>query len=242
MHLSHLVADDPDLTLTRAGARGLTASVRVPVQSWGMSRHEFRVGLQTLAAGSVRRRTAVERASRVIAEAQGDYKGLRLPGRAAVRHAWHPRLDVVLLEDELRIAGNGLLARFAVADMVLVSYGTSPRGALRVDLLDGEHVCVSLRDQGQFMERLRHRLWEYEKSFLGDASDIDWVLDVSPAMLAEAEAAMDAAEARLQASGRSLAQDRIAQDLVTRSTELRRRARVDAFRRRRLRMRSRVGA
>ena len=72
------------------------------------------------------------------------------------------------------------------------------------------------------MERLRHQIWEYEKSLMGDASEMDWALDVSPALLAEAEAAMDAADARLRASGRSLQQDRVAQEMVTRSVDLRR--------------------
>ena len=86
------------------------------------------------------------------------------------------------------------------------------------------------------MERLRHQIWEYEKSLAGDSSDMDWALDVSPSLLAEAEAAMDAADARLRASGRSLQQDRVAQEMVTRSVDLRRAARVDAIRRRRRRM------
>jgi len=180
--------------------------------------------------------------ARVVARAQGEYRGLHLPGPIAAHHPWHPHLDVVLLEDDLRIAGSGLLARFPVSEMVLASYCSDPRGALRIDLLEGGHVCIRLRDQGQLMECLRHQIWEYEKSLVGDASDIDWALDVSPAQLAEAEVAMDAADARLRASGSSLPEDRVARDLVTRSIELRREARVDALRRRRQRMRSRTDA
>jgi len=179
---------------------------------------------------------------RVVARAQGDYRGLHLPGPVAAHHAWHSHLDVVLLEDELRIERSGQLVRFPMSEMVLASYCTDPRGAVRVDLLDGGHVCIRLRDQGQLMECLRHQIWEYEKSLVGDVSDIDWALDVSPAQLAEAEVAMDAADARLRATGTSLPEDRVAQDLVTRSIELRREARVDALRRRRQRMRSRTDA
>jgi hypothetical protein len=180
--------------------------------------------------------------ARVVVRAQGEYRGLHLPGPIAAYHPWHPRLDVVLLEDELRIAGSGLLARFPVSEMVLASYCSDPRGALRIDLLEGGHVCIRLRDQGQLMECLRHQIWEYEKSLVDDASDIDWGLDVSPAQLAEAEVAMDAADARLRASGSSLPEDRVARDLVIRSIELRREARVDALRRRRRRMMSRTDA
>jgi len=186
--------------------------------------------------------TSTRADARVVARAQGDYRGLHLPEPVPAHHGWHSRLDVVLLEDELRIEGSGVQVRFPTSEMVLASYCSDPRGALRVDLLDGGHVCIRLRDQGQLMECLRHQIWEYEKSLVGDLSDMDWALDVSPAQLAEAEVAMDAADARMRASGSSLPEDRVAQDLVTRSIELRREARVDALRRRRQRMRSRTDA
>ena len=228
--------------MTRTSARGLAASAKVPVQSWGLPRRSLRLSLPAVLSGSVRKRVAVGRDVRVVAESQGEYKGLHLPGHVTVRHSWHPRLDVVLLEDELRIAGNGVLATFPLSEMVLASYCVNPRGALRVDLLADDHVTVRLCDQGQLMERLRHQIWEYEKSLMGDTSETDWALDVSPALLAEAEAAMDAADARLRDSGRSLQQDRVAQELVTRSVDLRREARVDAIRRRRTRMLNRTDA
>ncbi|HEX7442768.1 MAG TPA: hypothetical protein VF320_02715, partial [Acidimicrobiales bacterium] len=113
--------------------------------------------------------TSARADTRVVARAQGDYRGLHLPGHVAAHHSWHPRLDVVLREDELRITGSGLEVRFPMSEMVLVSYCSDPRGALRVDLLDGGHVCIRLRDQGQLMECLRHQIWEYEKSPVGDA-------------------------------------------------------------------------
>jgi hypothetical protein len=185
---------------------------------------------------------AVGGEARVVAVAPGEYRGLHLPGKLTVRHSWHAHLDVVLLEDELRIVGAGLLVALPLSEMVLVSYCTSPRGAVRIDLLTDDHVTVHLGDQGQFVDRLRHQIWEYEKALMADASDMDWGLDVSPALLAEAEAAMDAADVRLRDGGRSLHQDRVAQELVTRSAGLRREARVDAIRRRRRRMRSRAEA
>ena len=177
--------------------------------------------------------------ARVVADAPADYRGLELPGFRAARHPWHSRLEVVLLEDELRIAGSGLLARFPMSAMVLASYCSDQSGALRIDLLDGTHLCVRLRDQGQLMVCLRHQIWEYEQSLVGDASDVDWALIVSPATVAEAEVAMDAADARLQASGSTLAEDPVARHLVTRSIELHHEARVDALRLRRKRMLSR---
>ena len=126
VHFARLVADDPGLTITRTSARGLAASAKVPVQSWGIPRRAVRIALPAVAPGSVRTRVAIGRDVLVVAAAQGEYKGLHLPGQVAMRHSWHPRLDVVLLEDELRIAGNGLLATFPLSEMVLASYCTSP--------------------------------------------------------------------------------------------------------------------
>jgi DNA polymerase IIIc chi subunit len=148
----------------------------------------------------------------------------------------------VLTEDELRISGGGVDARFPVADLVVASYVASPPGALRIDLVDGDHIRVLVRDEAQFMERLRRQIWEFEKSLLPHGSDVDGALDVSPTLLAEAEACMDAADARLRATGRTLEQDRVARQLVARSSVLWRRARADAVRRRRVRLRARVVA
>jgi len=49
---------------------------------------------------------------------------------------------------------------------------------------------------------------------------------------------MDVPDARLRATGGSLQQNRVVQEMVTRSLELRREARLDGIRRRRLRMRN----
>jgi hypothetical protein len=118
--------------------------------------------------------------------------------------------------------------------MVLASFATSPQGALRVDFLDGGPLCVTLDDNGTVLETLRREIWEYEKRLLLDGTELDWALDVSPSQLAEAEALLTSALAPTADGGGIGRAER--QDMMRRSAELRRGARVDALRRRRLRM------
>ena len=119
--------------------------------------------------------------------------------------------------------------------MVLVSYSQSPRDAFRIDLLDGDHLRLVVRDEGQFMEQLRRQIWEYDKALDADGADDEWALDVSPVLLDEAEMAMDA-DVRLRETGRSPHQDAVARDLVALSAEQQHEARVETVRRRRLRL------
>ena len=92
---------------------------------------------------------------------------------------------------------------------MLASYGSSPRGAVRVDFLEGEPLIVRLEDDGTVLEALRQEIWECEKQFLLDRSDLDWALDVSPAQLAEADALLIIAMAEPGPSvGRRLSRSR----------------------------------
>ena len=104
----------------------------------------------------------------------------------------------------------------------------------RVDFLDGGPLCVTLDDNGTVLETLRREIWEYEKRLLLDGTELDWALDVSPSQLAEAEALLTSALAPTADGGGIGRAER--QDMMRRSAELRRGARVDALRRRRLRM------
>ena len=117
-----------------------------------------------------------------------------------------------------------------------MSYGSSPRGAVRIDFLDGEPLSVKLDDDGSVLEALRHQIWECEKQFLLDGGDLDWTLDVSPVELAEADALLiTAMDGPGPAVGRRLSRNE-REDLLRRSETLRRDARVDALRRRRRRL------
>jgi hypothetical protein len=172
----------------------------------------------------------------ILAAAQGHYRGLRLPGSAWSRSRWHPRLDVLVTAGQLWVTGNGETRRYAVADMVLASFATSPQGAMRVDFLDGGSLWITLDDNGTVLETLRHEIWEYEKGLLFDRTDLDWALDVSPAQLAESEALLTAAlDVPGDHAGPGFSRLK-RQDMMRRSAGLRRAARVDALRRRRRRM------
>jgi hypothetical protein len=176
-----------------------------------------------------------------MASAQGQVRGLRVPGPAWSGTRRHSRIDVVVAPGGLWVSGTGEVRRYAVADMVLASFADSPPGTVRVDFLDGTPLCVTLDDDGTVLEALRHEIWEFEKRLLldraaCDGTELDWALDVSPARLAESEAlltsALDCPDDPLGTGPAGSAR----RDLIRRSAELRRDARVDALRRRRRRM------
>jgi len=183
-----------------------------------------------------RRKAGVPVDRSVLAAAQGHYRGLRLPGPPLEAARWHPRLDVLVTAGELWVTGNGETRCYPVAAMVLASFATSPQGAVRVDFLDGPPLCVTLDDNGAVLDALRHEIWEYEKGLSFDGTELDWALDVSPVQLAESESLLTAAlEPPGEQDGRGLTRlER--QEMMRRSAELRRDARVDALRRRRRRM------
>ena len=187
--------------------------------------------------GRLGRRPVVVPTGRIVlAAARAHDRGLRRPGPAWSRTRWHSRLDVLVTPGELWVTGNGGTRCYRVTDMVLASFATSPPGGMRIDFLDGEPLCVTLDDNGAVLDILRHEIWEYEKHLLPDGTDLDWALDVSPAQLAESEALLTAA---LDLPGGSVgpgASRLERQEMVRRSAELRRAARVDALRRRRRRM------
>jgi len=145
-----------------------------------------------------------------------------------------------------RVCGTGEARRYAVADMVLASFATSPPGTVRVDFLDGGPLCITLDDAGTVVEALRHEIWEYEKGLLLDGpgpddTELDWALDVSPARLAEAEALLTSAlELTDEPVGPGPAH-LVRRDMIRRAAEVRRGARIDALRRRRRRMLARAG-
>ena len=173
---------------------------------------------------------------RILASANGDYRSLRLPGASWPRVRWRPRVAVTVTRGDLWVVGNHETLRYPVDDMVLASYGTDPRGAVRVDFLEGEPLIVRLDDDGSVLEALRHQIWECEKQVLLDGSGLDWALDVSPVQLAQADALFTMAMTGTGGPvGRRLGRAE-REALLQRSEILRREARVAALRRRRRRM------
>jgi len=123
----------------------------------------------------VRRRTGLPRDACVLAAARGSYQGLLLPGQVSAGTRWYPRLDVVLLSGELRVAGTGGLWRYRVADMLLASTDDAT-GSLRIDFLDGEPLVVRVGDPGPLVAGLRRQIEQYERSLRDDGHLTVWLV------------------------------------------------------------------
>ena len=94
------------------------------------------------------------------------------------------------------MTGNGETRRYPVEDMVMASFATNSQGALRVDFLDGDLLCVKLDDIDIVLDSLRSQLWEYEKALLVTGHDAGDELDVLSDRLAQADALLQEATAR----------------------------------------------
>jgi hypothetical protein len=123
----------------------------------------------------VRRRTGLPRDACVLVAARGRYEGLLLPGTVSAGTRWHARLDVVLLPGELRVAGNGGLWRYPVADMVLATSDPAT-GAVRVDFLEGEPLVVRVRDGGALLAGLGDQIEQYERALRSDGHLTMWLV------------------------------------------------------------------
>ena len=190
---------------------------------------------------SGRRRASVPTARGVLASAHGQVRGLRVPGPAWSARRRRARIEVAVAPGALWVSGTGGVRRFTVAEMVLASFAAGPPGTVRVDFLDGSPLCMTLDDDGTVLEAMRHEIWEFEKGLLlvratCDGTQLDWALDVSPARLAEAEALLTTALDCPDDPVGTGPDGWVRADLIRRSDELRRDARVDALRRRRRRM------
>ena len=112
----------------------------------------------------VRRRTGLSPGARVLAAARAGHTGLCLPGPVSTGTRWRRRLDVVLLPGELRVAGGGGIWRYAVDEMVLAVPDPVIRGALRVDLLEGDPLVVPVRRGAGLLVALRRQIADAEWS------------------------------------------------------------------------------
>jgi hypothetical protein len=169
-----MIAGDPDFVVTRSSARVLAATMRAPVQTFDWGDWRWSGSTAVVAGATLRRRTQIDRSVPLEWHCRGHYRALHIPGKAIRRHVWHPRLDVVLLSDALVVAGNGVLARFPIRDIVLVSFVRHSLGAVRIDLVDGDYLKIMIEAPGELVERLRAKIWDYEKAFLAS----DWSLDM----------------------------------------------------------------
>ena len=153
-----------------------------------------------IGAALVRRRASLPRDAAIVAMAGGDYRGLSLPGPIAGLQRWRAGLDVVLLPEELRIAGNGGIWRYPVASMLCASGPETGPGQIRVDFVDGASMCIRLDDDGTLLSRLRRQIREYDAALRmgGAGAEAVRALPSTPD-LAESEVALDTAVQLLNA-------------------------------------------
>lgn len=232
-HLFHLGASQVGLL---GSPTKLSAAMLAPTRSPDLAADPAGILPPVLGGSSLRRRIDLPPTTPVLASAQGEYRGLRLPGERTARHRWHARLDVVLAPGTLLISGNGRIARFAVSEMVAVSRCDSPVGAIRVDLLDGDHLRVTIRDGGTFLDVLRHEIWLFDTELSGTAPGTEWGFGAVPELLTEADALIQDIDARPLAAQDDAIRNRDALDLIRKSDELREDAHLEALRERRRRL------
>jgi len=232
-HLFHLGASQASLL---GSPTKLSAAMLAPTRGPDLTADSAGVLPPVFGAPSLRKRIELPPNTPVLASAQGDYRGLHLPGTRTTRHRWHARLDVVLTPGMLLISGNGRIARFAISEMIAVSRCASPVGAVRIDLLDGDHVRVTIRDGGTFLDVLRHEIWLFDTELSGTAPDAGWGFGAAPDLLSEADALIQDIDARPLVAHDDAARNRDALHLIRRSDELREDARLEALRERRLRL------
>jgi hypothetical protein len=166
VHVTHLIAGDPDFVVARAGVHSIVGSARLQAVTFSAPGSHWRGVVPPTIVGSLRSRARIERSTPVMWHCQGEYRALHIPGRAMRRHRWHFRLDVALEPDCLVIAGNGQVARIPVAEMVLVTYERTVPNAVRIDLVVDDFVRVVVPNAGELVEGLRSMIWDFEKQFL----------------------------------------------------------------------------
>lgn len=170
---------------------------------------------------------------RIICRSPGNYLGLRLPGQPVRTYKAVAKLTAIATADSLWIQASGGIWHYPIASMVQAAYRSSPKGLICVDFLNGDPLFVMLRDDGKILDVLRRAIWEHEKSLLGESSDREWNLDLSPALLAEAEEAINSA-IQLRVKPDCTYRDRYeAARLMNEADDLRWSARIEALRRRR---------
>lgn len=185
MHLARLLADDPDLVVTRSGVRAVATSAKLPTVTFDRPR-QWRYTSPAMLAASLRRRAGISRATRVGWSCQGEYRALHVPGRSMRRHAWHWQLEVALVPGFLVVSGNGTVARFPTSEMILASYDARVADAVRVDLVDGDFVRIKVRQPGELVVRLRSMIWDYDKQFLDQPAGSELLANAEVVTMAEA--------------------------------------------------------
>lgn len=104
-------------------------------------------------ATTVRRRLAIPSDVPLLAWAQGDYRGMQVPGRPMLPIRYWPPV-LALSPEWLWVSRAGAVRRFALDDVVIASVATRPRGALRLDFMEGGPLVVLIHDDARFRTQL----------------------------------------------------------------------------------------
>lgn len=177
----------------------------------------------------VKRHLGIPRDVELRAWALADYRGMRIPG---------PPLDGVsysapyvgIADGRLWLTKAGARRQFAIEDMVMVSVEPRPKGAVRVDFMEGESLVVLVVDDGRFAETLRAGLAAYDRQLQMDAETALGLPDRSPELVARAEVARRRSDELTRMAGSDRFVKMVAEGLIDEERELLHEAQVHALR------------
>ncbi len=177
----------------------------------------------------VKRHLGVPRDMELRAWALADYRGMRIPGPPLAGVSYSAPY-VGLADRRLWLTKAGARRQFAIADMVMVSAEARPKGAMRVDFLDGEPLVVLVADDGRFVEEMRAELAAYDRQLQMDAESALGLPDRSPELVARAEVARRRSDELTRMAGTDRFVKRVAEGLIDEERELLHEAQVHALR------------
>ncbi|MGA2837861.1 MAG: hypothetical protein ABSF84_14805 [Acidimicrobiales bacterium] len=139
-------------------------------------------------AGKVRRRLGIPLDEPLLAWAMAEYRGMRVPSPRMAPIRFWPAC-VALTSQALWLSNAGATRRFPVREIVLVSYASSPEGALRVDFMSGDPLIVAVVDDGAFHGRLAFEVRSIDTQLQMEARNALGVPALPPELVAAAERA-----------------------------------------------------
>ncbi len=161
--------------------------------------------------------------------ALADYRGMRVPGPPLVGVAYSAPY-VGLAGGQLWLTKAGARRQFALEDMVMVSAEFRPKGAIRVDFLEGEPLVVLVVDDGRFCDKLQAEISAYDRELQMDAEVALGLPDRSPELVARAEIARRRSEDLTRMAGTDRFVKMVAEGFVDEERELLHEAQVNALR------------
>ncbi len=178
-------------------------------------------------ATTVRRRLGIPRDCLLIAWTQGDYRGMQVPGEPMVPVRYWPPV-LALSAEWLWLSKAGAVRRFALEDVVLVSVATRPRGALRIDFMEGGPLVIRIDDE-YFRNRLNLEIQRRDERLQMAAPAALGLPELPAEPLAEAAELRRRAEQLQERAGDNLQVRIEAEDLLDAARETLQQAQVAGF-------------